>query len=450
MRPLVLLLAALAVGCAKKPAVEPTATPTANAETTPAATSTPTGPTEAPKPTKEGVDKRIEKAVAALTNPAPEAATEAAKILQTVLDEDPRNAYAWLDMGVAKQRLGNIDEARRCYETASTLDPSLGKSWLYLGAIYEQQGSVAQASEAYRRGVQLAADDIDLRVGLIGVLRKTGQTQEAIGAAQAALKLNSTSVPVYNELGLAYMDSGQYDLAKFVYQKAINSLGGAENNAYVRANLGWLYYLTDEKGPALFHLQAAVRLDENLVPALVYLSHVYMDDRNYGDVVPMLERAWKQAPKNHGVVMNLALAYRGVGRYEDSKRLYEEALKIVPRNPDPYFNLGVLYGDYLKLYPEAIDSFQKYVQAGGAESALATEYITAVDKEKKKAEKKKAAAEKAAVDKVAADKKKAEDAARKAEEEKKAKEQPTPEPETPQPEPQPEGGSPSPWGGGGQ
>jgi tetratricopeptide (TPR) repeat protein len=321
-------------------------------------------------------------------------------LLQEVLVARPNDGTALLNMGVAKEKLGEMSEARRYYESATKSDSPVGNAWLGVGAFQERDGNWEGALASYRSGSKIDPKNMDLRVAIIGILRSLGRVDEAITEAKEALKVNANSLPVYNNLGLAYLDRGETDLAVFVFQKAMQGVPGAENNAYIRANLGWIFYQRGEKGPALYHLQEAVKLDGQLVPALVYLSAVYLDDRNYGDALPLLEAAAKKDAENYGVQLNLGICYRGVGRYPDAKAAYEKALSLRPGSSEPWFNLGILYGDYIKLqdatvtdrtlqaYDDAITSYRTYLGSGGKQQELANTYITTLEKEKKKAEKK--------------------------------------------------------------
>jgi tetratricopeptide (TPR) repeat protein len=442
--PVLLVLAMIA--CGKKTPETPV---TGNTNATPVeATPTEAAPVETPAETPaekpadpqvaaaeaeakaKALREEVRQAASLLTANNPTSAQQAADLFDAMTKQHPELGEAWVNLGVARHQLGDDVAAKAAWTTATQRTPQLGHAWLYLGALRETSGDIPGALTTYRTGIQNDAMNEELRVGLVGALRKTGAIEDAIREAHAALKINSNSVPIYNNLGLAYLDANNLDLAQFVFQKAVNDIVGASDNPYIRSNLGWIQYKRGQKGTALFNLQAAAKDPATApVPALIFLSQVYMDDRNYGDVVPLLESALKQAPNNHGVLMNLALAYRGAGRLDDAKKLYQRALELKPENPDPYFNLGILAGDYFKLYDESKADFQKYIDMGGKEKTLATDYIAAVDKEAKKADRKA---------KAAAEKKAREEERKRQEEEKKRQEAnpaPTPPADTPAPTP---------------
>jgi Flp pilus assembly protein TadD len=218
-------------------------------------------------------------------------------------------------------------------------------------------------------------------------MRRSGRIDEAITSAQASLASNAKSLSLYNALGLAYLDKRNLVLARFVFQKATQEIDDADQNAVLQSNIGWTFYLDDDKSAATEHLQRALELDPNLVPALVQLSRVYMDDHNYQDTVPLLERAAALDPGNADIQLTLGVAYRGVGRLDDAEAAYRQALKLDPSDPSPELNLGVLQADYRKDYDAGIAAFRRYVSSGGAEKALAEEYIKSVEFEKSVADK---------------------------------------------------------------
>lgn len=430
-RPATLLLLAL-VACGPKQPTEPAAG-SAAAE---APTTAPTAEAKKEQPLYELVNSAV-----ALMKPGADPASlqRAIGLLQQALAREPANPTVRFDLGVAKHRLGDLAGAQREYQTVVGQDPTFAKAWLHLGQIPYEQGKASEAEATWRAGQRNAPDDIALRVALIELLRTTGRVDAAINEAKTALAINANSVEVYNAMGLCWQEKGDLVLARFVYQKALAGIPGADTNAWLHLNLGWTYYLDGRTPLAVQELERALELDPYLVPALINLSRIYMDERNYGDTIPLLERAVARAPNDAGVRMNLGIAYRGVGRFAEAEREYREVMRLDPTDPTPWMNLGILFGDHTKNYDAAVDAFQKYIAGGGKESARAREYIALVTKERELVEKRKKAEEerKKREAERAEQKRLLEEAAKK----KPAPEAPAPKPETPAPTPD------SPWGG---
>ena len=258
-----------------------------------------------------------------------------------------------------------------------------------MGRLQEQADRPDLALEQYRKAIAENPDDIVLREALVSGLVEAGELDRAIEAAKSALQVNTQSIQLYNSLGLAYLNRGEAALARFVYEKARNTVQGADENAAIHANLGRVLRMQEDLPNARFHLTKAVELDDRYLPALVYLSDLYMEDRNYGDASGLLEKARALDPRNFWVLVNLGVAYRGMQEFDKAQAAYEAAMAINAENPDPHFNLGILNGDHRKEYADGIKALETYVAMGGAEAERANEYIESLQKEKRRADRRK-------------------------------------------------------------
>jgi tetratricopeptide (TPR) repeat protein len=469
-----LVLLALLVGCVPKaPVSTASVDPTAPVETAPSGTapasnmpapSAPTEPASGADPSatsgtaaappmesrKDAVKRKVDDAVSHLTSEDESRARRALEILQSEVAENPDVAAIHYNIGVAHQRLGQEAEARRAWTRTTEVDPTFAKAWLNLGVLSMAAGRADLALASFQAGARYAPESIELRTATISGLRQLKRYDEAIAEAKAALGINSKAIPIYNELALVYLDTKQFDLARFTLQKAQNDIDGAKGNARLYAVLGEVYYRLDYTGDALLSFQKALELDPYQLPALLYLAGYYMDNRSWNDATPLLERAARIAPKDGGVQLNLGIAYRGEGRFEDAKKAYLEALRLSPADPEPYRNLGVLYGDYMKAYDAALQSIEDYRRAGGKPADEIDAWVASVKKEQKRAEdkrrrdderQKKEAAERQQPDEPPAAPTPAPDGS--------GTPAPTPDPApapVPQPAPSPDG-SQDPWGG---
>ncbi|MCB9686766.1 MAG: tetratricopeptide repeat protein [Alphaproteobacteria bacterium] len=432
--PLVLLLwACTPKGPVENPVPEPTATVTD--PTTPDPTSVTPVPTAAPEPSSMKVEDRVAKASELIESGSPADLEKAIQILETAANED-MSGVARLNLGVAYQKRGDLSRAANQYQAVIATHPDNGDAWLYLASVQQLQGQKEQARSNIDQGIRNDPENVDLRVAKINLLREQGRTNDALEEAKAALKINAKSLGVYNAFGLCYLEQGDLTLARFIFQKAIQEIEGAEDNAFLQTNLGWTYYLDENVPQATFHLKKALELDPNLLPAAVYLSKIYMEDHNYGDTVPLLENAERLDPNNAEIQLTLGVAYRGVNRLDDAEKAYRKALSLDPADPAPHFNLGVLIGDYRKDYDGAVNEFSQYIAGGGPERALAEQYIKDIQREKELSEKRAAAAAEA--------KRREEERKKKEELVKQAEPKPAPAPAPAPEEPTPEEPAPAP------
>ncbi len=395
--PALVLSLALLTACPKPPEAEPLPETTVevvpNEEATDV-TATDMGPEAAdpwtaPVPEKSPDEERredIAKAVSYLSVDLPSTNKKAIPILEEVVAADPGNAYAHYNLGLAYEKVGQLAKARQSYLTAITSEKSLGAAYVNLAGLDMRSGNFKAAEAHYRNGIRNDRENMELWTGLIGSLRAQGRLEAAEQEAKEALQINTNTLAVYNNLGLVYIDMEKLDLAYFIVEKGLLVPGG-DGDAGLHSTHGRVHQLRGKTGSAKDEFDKALERDPNYVPAMVYLSYYYLDNRNYEDTVAVLEKADRLNPDDVGILMNLAIAYRGVERYDEAIKLYERVKLLDPSNPAPYLNLGILYGDYTKDYDKAISEYNLYKARGGRDVAVVDGYIAATLKEQEKVRK---------------------------------------------------------------
>lgn len=376
MRVSILVLAALSLAACKKKPTEPVVPDDPAVIDAGTSTVDPLAPALPVETREERVRRVMTRSLEQLRLEDPTVAREVIEDLKALTADRPDAAEIPFNIGVAYELLGDDTNARKAYLRATDIDPSLGEAWLNLGALAESRGEFDRALQSYQAGLRYAPDNAGLIVGAVGALRRQGRYAQAITESKKALGQNANNVEIYNNLGLVYLAQGQTDLASFVYQKALNEIEGADANAYLHANLGKVHLARDETYLASQELKRALELDPTMVPAMIALAGLDMDDHNWADAAALLERARDRRPDDAAILINLGICYRGLGRYEESQALYERALDLDPRNADPYLNLAVLQGDYMRAYDAALASIDRYLVAGGKEVALAEQWRT--------------------------------------------------------------------------
>ncbi len=341
------------------------------------------GPTPTGGPGLQAVAK-VNEAAGLLSNASIENARRALTLLGEASDLDPEQAWAWYNKGVAHKILNEDSKARQSWLRATDIDPTLGDAWLQMGLMSLEDGELKRGLTSFRAGLRSDEDNMDLRVALVSVLRELGRLEDAEQAAKEGLRINANWLDLYHVLGVVYIEMGKLPLAEFILDKAVRDVSGGAEHAGIQTNLGRVLELQGYEYDASLKYQESLRLDPDSVAALVYLSTGYMENRNYADAVPLLERARGLANEDPSIHLNLGVAYRGVGRFEESQKSYEETLRLRPSDPSPHLNLGILFGDYVKDYQSAVDAYQAYLDQGGEDVELVEGYIKATKKEQKK------------------------------------------------------------------
>ena len=114
------------------------------------------------------------------------------------------------------------------------------------------------------------------------------------------LKYNTTSLRVYNNLGMAYSDNHQYPEAIAAYEKAIK-LDLNNQSAPPRHNLGNIYEELDELDKAAANYEQAIQIDEKFLFSYPRLINIYLEQHNYAKALLILEKAREQFPENRNL-----------------------------------------------------------------------------------------------------------------------------------------------------
>ncbi len=115
--------------------------------------------------------------------------TDAVTDYKNAIAHDPRNKYAYYDLGLVQQLLGQAAAAEQNYRAALQLDPNLAPALFNL-AILRTTPSPAEAEQLYRHVISLQPKDAATHLNLGFLLRSEGRTAEGNTELQTAVSLD--------------------------------------------------------------------------------------------------------------------------------------------------------------------------------------------------------------------------------------------------------------------
>mgnify|MGYP001081300882 FL=1 len=121
-----------------------------------------------------------------------------------------RDAAHWAAVEEATELLHEerFHEALQVLRDVIRADPGNPYAFFFLGQALYEVGELQPARDAYRAVLRLAPEHLGARVSLIHVLRKLGETRDAVSEGLAALEQAPTDGDVLYALGLAYLARG--------------------------------------------------------------------------------------------------------------------------------------------------------------------------------------------------------------------------------------------------
>lgn len=239
---------------------------------------------------------------------------------------------AYFGLGHTLMRLNKFDEAISAFKKVLTLSPNNAEAELNLGVTLYCTGKVEEAITAYQHALEIKqSPDTNFNLGL--ALFHQGDFAGAIEHYQQAIQQRKTYPAAYNNLGLVYEATNNFEAASTNFQLAIKQKQGGYPLAHY--NLGRYYFNQGKFFPeAVAQLDLALAQQKNFPEALLILGNIYLIYETKGavDAVEKAKSFYQQAldlrPNYPLAHENLAIAYTRLGERQAAFAQYRSAINL--------------------------------------------------------------------------------------------------------------------------
>jgi Tfp pilus assembly protein PilF len=258
-------------------------------------------------------------------------AAAAQVLFERAIAEDPNDARAHLDLGIAREMQNDPAGAAAAYRRAIAADENFAEALNNLGVLLRDGGQLDEAIDLLERATRANPRSVAAHTNLALALEDQGDLGRAETAYRAALSLDAANVMTRVNLGMLLLESGQTDAA---VQELRGALQNAQGNRPALVAIGNGLRRAGDKQGALQAMQAAVHGGEDVTPAL--LSELALAQLATGDrdaAITSLHRALEIDPRFASAHYLLAGMLAGAGRAAEAKQHYERYLALEPRGP---------------------------------------------------------------------------------------------------------------------
>ncbi len=168
----------------------------------------------------------------------------------------------------------NFSEAARVLEKYLVENPNDYSSRLLLGLCYQQAGNNYRAEAVLEQAVRQRPDHADARFYLSRVEYLLSQFAEAEQNARLSIKLGGNAARAYDQIGLILVEKNENEQAMKAYDAAIRS-NPSFSQAYL--NAGVLLLKLNRPSEALRYLGSAIQLNPKLADAFYHRGRAYIE-----------------------------------------------------------------------------------------------------------------------------------------------------------------------------
>lgn len=283
------------------------------------------------------------------------------KKFRAAADADPNLAEATYNLGVLADRQGKTKEAVSLYKEALAKKPTLRQAAENLAVIAQNNGDEPAAMRIYTDILNNYPDDAGSRARLAEISRRKGDLDKAIELSREALFRDPKTLQAYKTMMQVYYEQKQYSLARLI---ALRASKLDDSDPEISYTLGLINLAEKEPAKARAQFKKAVEARPDFLPAHYLLCKMAFDQEDYQGAEEHLRRILQSNGKNPEALLNLGVAYKGMGQLDKAMATYDEVQKISGDMPELYLNRGIIIG--LKGDPEkAITMFKTYLARKG-------------------------------------------------------------------------------------
>ena len=257
---------------------------------------------------------------------------------------------AMVSEAIARQRAGNVTEARRIYHLVLEENPDHADALHLLGLLADDEGDTAAAADYIRRAVNNCPHAYPYHYNLANVLSKLKLSQEALGHYRTAIQLKPDYAQAHNNLGLLLFDQGDVSSAIQHYRTAIRL---APNYPDPHCHLGTVLLSQGLVQGAITHFERALRIKPDYTGAYFGLGNAYLQLQQPGRALAAYHHAADIDPNISALQTNMGAALIKLGRVADAEGAFRRALKLKPSDIQSRSNL-ILALSYTSNDPAAL------------------------------------------------------------------------------------------------
>jgi tetratricopeptide (TPR) repeat protein len=225
------------------------------------------------------------------------------------------------------------------YECVLTVDPENTRA---VFGVLQNYGSLAETDQAINFLLDRVQEypDLPIHYVFLGLFHMPDRNEEAVQVFSELAEDYPENAIVFAELGFAYEQIGQTDLAEENLNIAV-SLNPDVGLNYITTEDGFQLTVNDPVAATL--VNRAYRLSPDTFEVMVAKGISLNVSGEYAEAIPVLEQALEQQADDAQVLFNLAVAHDLTDNDEEALDLYLRVIELEPTDYPSHIAIGGIY-----------------------------------------------------------------------------------------------------------
>jgi tetratricopeptide (TPR) repeat protein len=247
-------------------------------------------------------------------------------------------------LGVTLRHMRRYDEASAMFDKVSAVDPEFPGISIERGIISQETGQTERALELYRKALEKAPNDVDLklRVGETQVL--AGHPLDAEKILEEVRRARPNSAEANHYLGRVLLAKGENlaEATRYLELAVQTDPNRAEYHLYV----GWAANEQSQSGKAGPALNRALELDRELGDAYWQRGVLEQKAGATMDALKDLNTALEKRPSRFEAWASIALCDQDLQKWDEAERAWRKAIEGNDNVAEWHYRLGKLLRDH--------------------------------------------------------------------------------------------------------
>ena len=219
------------------------------------------------------------------------------------------------NLAVENQKKNNFKEALNFYNQVLEMDPNNLNARINLGAVFKGLGDNKKAKICYEKIIEITPNYINAHINLGNIFKDLDEYQKAKNCYEKAIEIDPSNTKAHNNLGNIFKDLKKYEEAIDCYEKAIE-IDPNFVNAYL--NLGLTFQTLEEYQKAKNCYEKAIEIDSNFVDLYINLGSIFVELGEYKKAIDCYKKGVALKSDHEILLYNLGSALFATKQYKSA------------------------------------------------------------------------------------------------------------------------------------